>query len=202
MVAAQAEAWRGVSITRSSCAFSNAIPDLPGARACRQWNLRVLHWFAAHPEVSTVFVSAHSGGDVIVRGRATQIDTKIAGYIDAWNALPSTVTHIVVIRDTPVSRSGTAVCVERAIASHLAAGTACAVPRSIAIGGPDPEVVAAARLGSARVRVVDLTQFFCDAIRCYPVIGGALVYRDIGHLTDEFSTSLGPFLRRAVDPAG
>ena len=84
VVAAQAEAWRGVSITRSSCAFSNAVPNLPGARGCRQWNLNVLHWFAAHPEVSKVFVSAHAGGNVILSGRATQLETKrLPGFLES-----------------------------------------------------------------------------------------------------------------------
>ena len=39
----------------------------------------------------------------------------------------------------------------------------------------------------------------CDDSRCFPVVGGALVIKDIGHLTRTFSRSLGPFLGRAID---
>jgi hypothetical protein len=38
----------------------------------------------------------------------------------------------------------------------------------------------------------------CDDSNCYPVVGGALVIKDIGHLTRTFSTSLGPFLGREL----
>ena len=55
---------------------------------------------------------------------------------------------------------------------------------------------------SPRVRTVDLTRYFCDARRCFPVIGGALVCRDQNHLTATFSTTLGPFLLREADRVG
>ena len=61
-----------------------------------------------------------------------------------------------------------------AIAQHIDAGTACAFPREAALR-LDPNVVAAERLHSPRVQVVDLTQYFCGSVLCYPVIGGVLV---------------------------
>jgi hypothetical protein len=51
------------------------------------------------------------------------------------------------------------------------------------------------------VRAVDLTRFFCDRRRCYPVIGGALVFKDPTHLTGVFATTLAPYLLRAIDGA-
>jgi hypothetical protein len=54
---------------------------------------------------------------------------------------------------------------------------------------------------SPRVRVLDLTPFFCDARRCYPVIGGVLVYKDSTHLTGLYARTLGPYLERAVTAA-
>ena len=62
----------------------------------------------------------------------------------------------------------------------------------------DPLVVAASRMPASRVRSIDLTRLFCDR-DCYPVIGGALVFRDQNHMTAAFSTTLGPFLQRKVD---
>ena len=56
-------------------------------------------------------------------------------------------------------------------------------------------------LRSERVHTVDLTRFFCDARTCYPVVGGALVYKDNTHLTTVFAATLGPYLRRAVERA-
>jgi hypothetical protein len=64
---------------------------------------------------------------------------------------------------------------------------------------PDAEVAAAARLRSPRVQTIDMSRYFCDRARCFPVIGGALVLRDQNHLTAVFSTTLGPYLLREVD---
>jgi hypothetical protein len=48
------------------------------------------------------------------------------------------------------------------------------------------------------VKLIDLTPFMCDDRACFPVVGGALVIKDVGHLTRTFSATLGPFLGRAV----
>jgi hypothetical protein len=65
--------------------------------------------------------------------------------------------------------------------------------------GPDPAVLAARRLASPRVQVIDMAGFMCDGWRCYPVVGGVLVHKDIGHLTRLFSTTLGPFVLRKLN---
>jgi hypothetical protein len=98
-----------------------------------------------------------------------------------------------VIRDNPYARGNTLACVEEAIAKREPAGLRCAVPRSQALK-TDPAALAAQQLRSPRVHVIDLTSFFCDARLCYPVIGGALVYKDADHLTRVFAATLGPFL--------
>ena len=44
-----------------------------------------------------------------------------------------------------------------------------------------------------------MTRFICNRRRCFPVVGGVLVHKDIGHLTRLFSTTLGPFVLRALN---
>ena len=88
----------------------------------------------------------------------------------------------------------------KARADKRNAGNVCAVKRSQALR-EDPAVVAARRLKSPRVKVIDMTRFMCSKKRCFPVIGGALVYKDDQHMTDVFATTLGPFLGRAIDKA-
>jgi hypothetical protein len=106
------------------------------------------------------------------------------------------VKAVTVIRDTPKMRGNTDTCVQNAIAAHRQAATACARPRGEALDR-DPAVLAARR-HPPRVRVVDLTPFFCDSRRCFPVIGGVLVYKDSTHLTSVFGKTLGPYLLRAL----
>ncbi len=199
-VVAQSHGWYGLSMTHSSCPFSRATRNLPGTarRRCAQWRHRVLSWFGRHPEVRTVFVAGLSGGSgVIPRGGRDEFATAVAGYVDAWRALPASVRHIVVLRDTPKMRWDNNRCVQGAMASHQRPGRTCAVPRSVALER-DPLVAAAARLHSRRVRVVDLTRVFCDRRPCYPVIGGALVYKDSHHLTRVFAATLGPLVLRTL----
>jgi hypothetical protein len=99
-----------------------------------------------------------------------------------------------------LDRSRTLICVERAIAQHRRPDHVCARRRSDAVL-PDPAALAAARLRSRRVRVIDMTSLFCDRSRCSPVIGGALVYKDTTHLTSVFAGTLGPFLLHRIDAA-
>lgn len=76
----------------------------------------------------------------------------------------------------------------------------CAVPRSQALKF-DPEVAAAEQTHSPRVEVIDPTKYFCDSRLCYPVVGGALVYRDEDHLTRVFAATVGPYLLHSVGAA-
>ncbi|MCW2996304.1 MAG: acyltransferase, partial [Conexibacter sp.] len=66
----------------------------------------------------------------------------------------------------------------------------------------DPAAVAAAHVGDPRVHTIDLTRLLCDHRSCFPVIGGALVYKDIHHLTSVFSATLGPYVERQVAALG
>jgi peptidoglycan/LPS O-acetylase OafA/YrhL len=199
-VVAQARRWRGLSITRSGCPFSQTEKLLRGPliAPCIRWNQQLPHWFAKHPEISTVFVAQESGQKWLIPRGQNEFTAEVAGFTRAWSTLPRSVKHIVVIRDTPKNRPSTAACVERAIATRKPAGLVCAVPRGAALH-PDAQAAAGRRLHSTRVRTVDLTQFFCDGHRCFPVIGGALVHKDDHHLTAVFATTLGPYLDRAVE---
>ncbi|HYM45260.1 MAG TPA: SGNH hydrolase domain-containing protein [Solirubrobacteraceae bacterium] len=198
-VVARALNWQGLSSTRSSCPFTEGLTLLPEPKRaqCTEWNRGLLQWLTQHPEISTIFTSDHPGPVVTSRGQSL-LAAQVAGVTAAWDALPATVKHVIVIRDIPYVHESTLACIERAIARHEDAGPACAVLRGEALHH-DPDVVAAERLRSHRVQVVDLTHFFCDRRLCYPVVGGALVYRDADHLTSVFATTLGPFLLQQVD---
>ncbi|MCW3066213.1 MAG: hypothetical protein JWN32_3385 [Solirubrobacterales bacterium] len=199
-VVADANTWRGLSITLTSCEFSQIVRDLPpGQRAsCLKWNQDVPRWFAQHPEVSTMFVADLASARVVVPPGQNRTDYVANGYVSAWQTLPDSVKHIVVVRDTPVIKFNTFNCVQRARQRRLPPGSTCALPRSTSLLD-DPAAVAAHRLRSPRVSIVDLTHYVCGRTTCPPVIGGALVYKDETHLTRVYATSLGPFLLRRVD---
>jgi hypothetical protein len=197
---AQRQRWRGLSITRTGCPFSRTSPTLaPESRRleCLRWNRQVPKWFAAHPEVHTVFVVGHSAAEIVDADRRDVLSAKVDGYRAAWKSLPASVRRIVVIRDTPLIGNDANDCVRRAIEKDRNAGDHCAVARDKALR-TDAAVIAAHRMSGKRVRVIDMTRFFCSARRCYPVVGGALVYKDDQHITEVYGTTLGPYLRRAI----
>ncbi len=192
--------WHGVSITRTSCPFSAATKILPEPTMseCTRWVEKVPEYFREHPEVDTVFTVGITGGKVNVPPGRTMFEAKVNGFRNAWKLLPDTVKHIVVIRDTPKSVSDTVDCIDRAIAAGERAGPKCAVPRSQALEA-DPQVHAANLSGTARLQVIDLSDRFCSLKNCFPVIGGALVFKDVHHFTLPWAESLGPPLAEKVD---
>jgi hypothetical protein len=194
-VVARRRGWAGISLAHAACPLSTtiyaALPS-PDRGRCLAWNRQVRRWLAAHPAIHTLIVSAIAGGPTYAK-----VDAQ-AGYLDAWRALPRSITTLVVIRDTPKARLSTADCVSAAMSAHRPAGIACRLPRARALP-PDPAVAAARRLTGRRVRIVDMTRYICDARWCHPVVGGALVYKDDNHLTEVYARTLGPYLYRAME---
>ena len=167
-VVARKYKWFGYSLAHTGCPLSTTVHNsLKGKERteCLGWNKQVIAWLERHPEVTTVIVSAISGGE-----RDRKIDA-VGGYLAAWKQLPDSVQRIVVIRDTPKVLGGTDDCVERAISRKVVAATACKVNRGEGLAR-DPQVTAARRLEGRRVEVVDMTPFICDQRSCFPVVGG------------------------------
>jgi len=200
-VAVRARHRAARSLTRPSCPFSQATPDIDGpARAqCIRWNRAVLRWLALHRRIRTIVVSGYTPRPGFED--AARFAEKERGIRAAWDALPRSVRHVIVVRDVPKATIYTMPCVEDALAQARHAALACAVPRDVALQ-PDPAVAAARALHSRRVRVIDLTRYMCGPRSCYPVVGGALVHRDDQHLTAVFATTLGPYLLRALGASG
>ncbi|MFM8762655.1 MAG: SGNH hydrolase domain-containing protein [Solirubrobacterales bacterium] len=172
--------WNLLSTTASACDFGGQAS--PG-RACVAWQEAVVKWLARHPEVDTVIV-----GQVAKRDRGAP-----ARYRRAWERLPSSVSRVIVLRDTPAARDDVRACVSRAVARRQAPGSACATRRSQAVRR-DGAAVAAEAIGAPRAHAIDMSRYFCDPARCFPVIGGILVYADGSHMTPQFNLTLAPYL--------
>ncbi|HEV2812682.1 MAG TPA: SGNH hydrolase domain-containing protein, partial [Solirubrobacteraceae bacterium] len=140
-----------------------------------------------------VFFVNSAGYDFVGEEGQDRHAAGIAGYRAALDALPPSVQRIVVIRDNPRVHHTTLPCVGRAIRRRQRPGRRCALARDAALI-PDPAADAAPLLANDRGRAIDLSRFFCDDRRCFPVVGGALVYKDESHITKVFSRTLGPYL--------
>lgn len=200
-VVSLAKRWRGASIQRAACPATQAshpiLPTPARSRQCARWNDRALRWLSRHPEITTVFLSTHVSATVRADAGMSAAQARSDGYRREIQALLGLVRDVVVIRDTPSEAPNHLRCVEAALQDGRSPGPACARPREQAVR-PDPLAATAKAMRSPRVKVVDLTRQVCDARRCYPVVGGALVHRDRTHMTPAFSASLGPFILRAL----
>jgi hypothetical protein len=190
---AKEKGWIGTAMIHNGCGFSTALrSDLPAAEvsACETWRVDVTRWLAAHPDVHTVFIT---GNDLWRYASSAE-----TGFVDAWRALPSSVSRIEIIRDAPRQLLREPDCVAHGIAHHLRnIGERCAAPRSEVLE-PDAQAAAALHSGMSRVHLINLSTFYCGS-RCFPVIGGVLVLADLEHVSPEFSATLGPYVLRAID---
>jgi hypothetical protein len=162
-----------------------------------RWVKALPRFLRKHPEVDTLFVVALARGKVVVPPGRTMTEARINGYERAWDSLPATVRHIVVIRDTPRIKRSDVRCIDDAIADRKPPGVTCAPPRGSALS-PDAQVLAARRARSPRLQVIDLTPVFCGSHTCLPVIGGALVFKDRHHMSLAFASTLAPQLEREI----
>lgn len=198
VVLARSQRWHALTLRRSSCPFNEARRTSPPSEAasCADWVQATIRWFGKHPEIHTVLVTGSAYSGVVAPPGQDEYETAVDGYRAALAALPSTVQRVVVLRDTPRSTTQTFDCVRQAIRAHQPLTDACPLARAD-VQPADPAVEAAQQLGAPRFQVIDLSDFFCDPDRCFPVIGGALVYKDVSHMTTVFGTSLGPYLTSA-----
>ena len=197
-VLAGEQRWHALTIRRSSCPLNLAPRSSPPkeAASCSSWVRATIRWLGKHAEIRTVFVTASDYTGVVAPAGQDPYAVAVDGARRALAALPASIQHVIVLRDTPRSSDGMFACVDRALRAHQPTRDACSLPRDQVLA-PDPFVDAAQQLGAPRFGVIDLTDFFCDPDRCYPVIGGALVYKDISHMTTAFGTTLGPYLESA-----
>jgi hypothetical protein len=187
-VAAQALGLKAVSLTAAGCGFGTDVyPGWPRIdKHCRRHTKQVLRWLGAHPSIRTVLLVSS----------ATHGYTE-EGLAELWSRIPESVRRVDVVVDVPRVSYKTAGCVKAVRKRHAVSDGACALPRDEKTLPPDPAPGAVARSGP-RVHLIDLTSYFCDSTHCFPVIGGAYVYRDTNHMNQVFAATLGPYLLQGM----
>lgn len=116
----------------------------------------------------------------------------LRGYHETWAALTS-IAPVTVLRDYP--RTG-GVFSPDCLAKNPGNHEACNVPREVAL--PQDLAFEAAANAGPKVSRIDLSDVFCDAQRCHPVVGSLPVYWDTDHITGTFARSLVPVLAQRL----
>ncbi|GAA4724596.1 Peptidoglycan/LPS O-acetylase OafA/YrhL, contains acyltransferase and SGNH-hydrolase domains [Promicromonospora umidemergens] len=148
--------------------------------ACATWNEGALDALvAARPDV------------VVVVGTRTHEDGApeevLPGQAEAWRTLDDAGITVVTIRDNPRFEWFVPECMVDAVSPEV-----CGRPRAEQLADVSPVTTAPGVPGTAVH--LDLTDSICGPVRCDPVVGNVLVYRDDDHLTNTYVRTLGPFL--------
>ena len=93
--------------------------------------------------------------------------------------------------------------VPQCLAVNLADSTRCSAPVAKAYETParDAETLVANQF-PANVKLLEMSDYFCGPSRCDPIIGNTLVMFDDHHLTQQFTTLLGPILAEKLAAEG
>jgi peptidoglycan/LPS O-acetylase OafA/YrhL len=197
--AAKDHGWHIVTYIASSCAASYVEQKLQlrdTADECVSWVHRVIDSIRDDPPALTVFsnlVFLPAVGDDSVEQSYPKY---VSGFRRALNDLSQAGRPILLIRDTPAPANGGYEGIVDCVASHPDR-TDCAGPRSTWVK-PDAQVDAAKQLPGRGITIVDLNDYICEKRRCYGENGGVMTYYDKEHLTATYSTTLAPYLGKAI----
>ncbi len=171
--------WRLVVYAKGGCAYR--LPDArTGDPTCAEFR-----------EQLTAELDQPGAWDLIVTMGASFDDPvsedEVAAVRDAWQPLRDNGVPIAVIRDNPWAGDDPRGCV----LDNLDDLAVCDLDRETALR-PDAQVIAARGLDD--VIAIDLSDFYCTEAVCPMAIGGVLVYRDAGHVNDEYTRTLAPYI--------
>jgi len=184
---AKAKNWQLIEMFAGGCPANSArslFEHRTDADECRNWTASATAALKAlHPD--DIITTAYVQQNVF-----EPVNSGPAGFEQVWKEWLQ-FSRVTVLRDIPTTanRNG-----PQCLAVNAGKPQACSNLRSTVL--VDDDMMRAARTMRAVVNLVDLSDSFCDAKRCYAVIGGASVYYDFDHMTNQFSASLAATLLR------
>ncbi|MFT4228785.1 MAG: acyltransferase family protein [Microbacterium sp.] len=185
--------WRLVTFFKGACPWNTTPLSTAGAfgAACTQWR-EAVGAKLADLELDAVFTASLATTPYASTGYGSSHDAAVAGYRAAWKELTDRGIPVVTVVDNPTWETDPNKCLRtRPTAS-------CEGARADVLH-TDP--VAEAAQGAAGVTLLDFTDVYCDDDTCFPVRGGANVYRDQDHLTVTFVDTLAPWYAEAIEQA-
>lgn len=195
-VFAQSQGWKVVTYLRTGCpALSEQPIALPGRtdaekESCAMWSTAVLDELEADAidtVIFTNFASRYADGAVPESDRLSS-----ETVASTFERLVSAGKQVVVVRDIPDTHN---VNIPACLGTSFVRSAPCSFARST---GLVDDVVQQAVSDSPAVGMVDLSDYFCDDVTCYAVIGDVVVYADENHVSDTFARTLAPYLGREL----
>lgn len=200
---AEHHGWRLLFAAGRDCQIASEQKPTRKSKDCAAWLADLTSYVADRGDIDVLF-TMQSAGRLLAGSPSGDPTAYITSkYREQWDRFAGSVGRIVVIRDNPRLFNSVVSC----LAEHGIAGARgeCARPRDVALT-KDYAAIAATEDGDPLTHVADLTDVFCDAKICVPVIGGIIAYNDDAHLHTVFTRTLAPALdaaiRRSLDGPG
>lgn len=197
-VLAQRHKWHIKTYTKASCPLTAALRVLPSEETdrnqsdCSSWGKKLQEELAKDTKITTVFTAAYSTAYTYKPAPGVELrDPAKDGFTVVWKALLSSGKRVVAFDDVPRTNGQ---YVPTCLAANSRDPLACAT--TVHQAYPEGAVItrAASDLKSPGFTRIPLRSEFCDAERCYPQLGGVIVYRDYSHISAEYSRALAPFV--------
>jgi peptidoglycan/LPS O-acetylase OafA/YrhL len=186
--------WALTTYLKGACPWNTTPiggPSVAFTDSCSAWLANLKTTLAKAPAFDAVFVGAlHDTPYVTFNGVQTveQYDSTVAaGFVKAWAQAKG--APIVTVDDNPDFLTDPNKCL------RLSPAKDCTEARADVLPKVDPISIAAKTAGAT---IVDLTDKYCNATRCFSVIGGANVYRDQDHLTVTWTMTLSKVIGDAI----
>jgi peptidoglycan/LPS O-acetylase OafA/YrhL len=185
--------WKLVTYLKSSCPVSD-VPDYNNRLHRMLWECGAFRDRAIadivqlHPDL--VIVTQYSRG--YIKGPRSDLGEFAVSY-DQWAdglrkslvRLSAARAAIILLRDSPTPYRDTASCAARAL-WHGRPTAPCDTPRGQAFDNRLLAIEGSVAASVPGVKVLDMTDQFCDATRCPAMRDGMMVYRDANHLTTSY----------------
>ena len=186
--------WHLTTWFKGACPWNDTPLSTPGAfgAACTDWRAGV-ESAMADADLDVVFTAALATTPYSSAGYPTAQDAAVAGYREAWGRMLDRDVPVITVVDNPVWPTDPNKCLRTRDVAE------CDAPRADVLVAEDPLRDAAQGLDG--VTLIDATDAFCDDEVCWPVVGGANIYRDQDHLTVTFADSLAPQYAAAIEEA-
>ncbi|MCA2265744.1 acyltransferase [Mycobacterium marseillense] len=187
--------WRLEVLTKGACPMLDLPIKVFGQHnytECEQWRSQIIARLQSErPRLVVLGMLRHGGTGSSPYGAAwTESLTRLVRQLRGTGA------NVLVLGPTPDLHSMVPDC----LSLHLDDATACSSGLSTAVNQPGIAAESSAtKVGGGQY--ADVTELFCTADRCPPIVGNTLVYEDEFHLTPEYARVLAPAMGALADRA-
>jgi peptidoglycan/LPS O-acetylase OafA/YrhL len=164
---------------------------------CLQWGTKLTERIT-RDKPDMVFAATFGAGESVDDGTGrSQLEQYRDGVTKRFAEWTASGSRVYVLRDTPLTLHHSS---PDCVALNQQSPVACSNARADALV-PDPVAVAASDMGNPKVKVLDLSDQFCNDQTCHAVIGGLQVYYDTDHASRSYMHSLVPVLAQRFNEA-